>query len=55
MGIYGVEKFKACATSAMREADNHQEVINKVKSNSGIQIDVISGKKEAEIIASANI
>lgn len=51
MGVYGVEKFKACATSAMREAENGEEVVEKIKQETGVCIEVIDGDREAEIIS----
>jgi exopolyphosphatase / guanosine-5'-triphosphate,3'-diphosphate pyrophosphatase len=55
MSVYKVEKYKACATSAMREAYNGNEVVEMVKEHSEIQIDIIDGKKEAAIIASSDL
>jgi len=55
MKINGVEKFKACATSAIREAENGQEVVKKINKKTGISIDIIDGKKEAAIIASTDL
>ena len=55
MKVYGVEKFKACATSAMREADNKEEIIQYIFDNSEIKIDLIDGKTEAEIISSTDL
>ncbi len=55
MQVHGVEKYRACATSAMREAKNGREVIEKIKKESGIQIDIIDGKTEAKIIASTDL
>lgn len=55
MKIYGVEKFKACATSAMREAENSKEIIESVLQRSGLKIDIIDGKTEAEIISSTDL
>ncbi len=40
----------ACATAAMREADNGQQIIKEIKKETGIKIDVITGLEEAEII-----
>ena len=51
MEVHGVERYKACATSAMRNASNSKMVIEKIESDTGVIIDVIDGKKEAEIIA----
>ena len=55
MQVYGVEKYMACATSALREAKNGNEVVQKVKEASGIGIEIIDGKREAEIIASTDL
>jgi exopolyphosphatase/guanosine-5'-triphosphate,3'-diphosphate pyrophosphatase len=50
MKAYGVEKVKACATSAMRDASNAREIIRKVKGETGIDIEIISGDFEASLI-----
>lgn len=55
MKVYGVEKFKACATSAMREAVNNKEIIDFIFDKTGMQIDIIDGKTEAEIISSTDL
>ncbi|MDC6367010.1 MULTISPECIES: exopolyphosphatase [Flavobacteriaceae] len=55
MQVYGVEKYMACATSALREAKNGLEVVEKVQKESGINIEVIDGKQEASIIASTDL
>lgn len=55
MQVNGVEKFKACATSAMREAENSDEIINYIFKKTGLQIDIIDGKTEAEIISSTDL
>jgi exopolyphosphatase/guanosine-5'-triphosphate,3'-diphosphate pyrophosphatase len=47
---YDVEHVKACATSAMRDAENSLDIIRKVKFETGIEIKVISGDEEATII-----
>jgi exopolyphosphatase/guanosine-5'-triphosphate,3'-diphosphate pyrophosphatase len=47
---YGVEHIKACATSAMRDAKNSGDIIRKVKMETGISIEVISGDLEAGLI-----
>ncbi|MGA8855151.1 MAG: exopolyphosphatase [Christiangramia sp.] len=51
MKSHGVEKYKAYATSAMREAKNAIEIARTVKEKSGIEIEVIDGGHEAAIIA----
>jgi len=48
--VYGVEHMKACATSAMRDATNGIEIIKKVKDDTGIEIEIISGDAEASLI-----
>lgn len=55
MQVYGVEKYMACATSALREANNGHEVVERIYKDSGIKIDIIDGKKEASIIASTDL
>lgn len=55
MKVYGVEKYKACATSAMREAQNSAEIVDYIYENSGVKIDIINGEKEAEIISSTDL
>ncbi len=50
-----VISFRACATSAMREASNSQEIVEKVYAQSGIQIELIDGSTEADIIYSNHI
>ena len=48
--VYDVDHLKACATSAMRDAKNSQEIITRVKNETGIEIEVISGDIEASLI-----
>ena len=55
MKVYKVEKYKACATSAMREAYNGNEVVDIILEKSEIEIEIIDGKKEAAIIASSDL
>lgn len=42
--------FRACATASLREAENGEEILRKIKKDSGLQIEIISGKQEAELI-----
>ena len=46
----GVEHFRICATSAMRSAENGREVVEAIKSKTGLAIEVLSGAEEADII-----
>ena len=55
MKINGVKNYMACATSALRESSNADELIAKVKRKAGIKIELIDGKKEAEIISYTTI
>jgi len=55
MKVYRIEKYKACATSAMREAYNGKEVADYIYQQSDIKIDIIDGKNEAAIIASTDL
>lgn len=50
LDVYEVKHVKACATSAMRDASNAAEIIKKVKTETGIQIEIISGQEEASFI-----
>jgi exopolyphosphatase/guanosine-5'-triphosphate,3'-diphosphate pyrophosphatase len=47
---YDVQNIKACATSAMRDAINSEDIIRKVWMETGISIKVISGDEEAAVI-----
>ena len=55
MKVHRVEKYMACATSAMREAYNGKEVVDLIKKKADIKIEIIDGKKEAAIIASTDL
>ncbi|MBL7750167.1 MAG: exopolyphosphatase [Chitinophagaceae bacterium] len=48
--VYDVKHLKACATSAMRDASNAEEIIRRVKLETGIEIEIISGQEEASFI-----
>ncbi len=50
LDVYEVKHLKACATSAMRDAENAAEVIQRIKAETGIAIEVISGQDEAAFI-----
>lgn len=46
----GVNAFRAVATSAVREAANGQDLVNRVKEASGIEVERISGSEEARLV-----
>jgi exopolyphosphatase / guanosine-5'-triphosphate,3'-diphosphate pyrophosphatase len=48
--IFEVKKLRACATSAMREAKNSEQVISQIKEFTNVEIEVISGDEEARLI-----
>lgn len=50
MEVYGVSAYLACATSAMREAENGQEIVKQVKEQAGIDLEIVGGQREAKII-----
>ena len=50
LDIYEVKHLKACATSAMRDAVNGEAIIKRVKDETGIQINIITGQEEASLI-----
>lgn len=50
LDVYDVRHIKACATSAMRDAANSAEIIRRVRLETGIEINVISGEQEAAYI-----
>ena len=52
MEIYEVEAFRACATSAMRDAENGMELVDKIYEKTGIKIEIIDGREEAQLISS---
>lgn len=55
MNAYGVTKHIAVATSAMRDAKNRKEIVQKVFLETGINIQVISGDFEASLIYESHI
>lgn len=55
MKSHKVERYKACATSAMREAGNGFQLAKEIKTKTGITIDIIDGEVEAAIIAATDL
>jgi len=52
---YGPLDYMAIATAAMREAENSREIANAIQSESGIDLEIIDGQREAEIIYSNHV
>lgn len=55
MDVYKVVGYKACATSAMRDAKNSNEIVSEILKLTGIQIQIISGQEEASILYETHI
>ena len=55
MKIYDVDDYRACATSAMRDAVNGPEVIAHILKETGLNIEIIDGKEEAHIVYSNHL
>lgn len=55
MKVHQVEDYRACATSAMREAENGEEVALEILDKTQVKIDIITGLTEAKIIAKTDL
>ncbi|WP_055445029.1 Ppx/GppA phosphatase family protein [Lacinutrix himadriensis] len=55
MQSHKVEKYKACATSAMREAVNGEKISELILEQTDVKIDIIDGEEEAAIIAATDL
>jgi exopolyphosphatase/guanosine-5'-triphosphate,3'-diphosphate pyrophosphatase len=55
MDVYQVTKYLACATSAMRESSNGRQIIDRVKKEANIDLEIIEGQREANIIYANHI
>lgn len=53
MRMFDVKAYRACATSAMREAANGEQIVASIAEASGIAVEIISGRQEAETIFEA--
>ena len=47
---YDVEEYRACATSAMRDAKNSKDIVKEIMKETGLEIEVIDGQEESTII-----
>ena len=50
MKVYDVNIYRACATSAMRDAKNGKEVLKSIEKGAGIKIEIISGDEESQMV-----
>ena len=55
MKIYDVDDYRACATSAMRDARNGRTIIKKIEKDTSIRIEIIDGQEEARMIYNNHI
>ncbi len=55
MKTHKIEKYQACATSAMREAVNGRDIANTIAEKTGVKIDIIDGNHEAAMIAATDL
>jgi len=55
MKTHNITRFRACATSAMREASNGQEIADRIENETGLKINIIDGNDEAAMIASTDL
>lgn len=53
MNVYKTTEYAVCATAAMREASNSEQILQSVKAATGMEIEIIDGLKEAKIICTA--
>ena len=50
MLLYNVAHFRACATSAMRDAANGAKVMKRIGKETGISLEIIPGAEEAQLL-----
>lgn len=50
MKLNDVDAFRACATSAMRDAENGKKVLKKIEKQTGIKLEIIKGQEEAQLL-----
>ncbi|MHB1178177.1 MAG: Ppx/GppA phosphatase family protein [Daejeonella sp.] len=55
MDVYKVSDYMACATSAMREAKNGQNIVSQIKNDAAIDLEIVEGQREAKIIYASHI
>lgn len=55
MEVHDVQGYKACATAAIREARNGRDLIHEIYEQTGIEVEIVSGQREARIIYSNHV
>lgn len=55
MKLYRVVEYRACATSAMRDAANGQKILKKIRKETGINIEIIPGSEEARLLCDNSV
>ena len=50
MKLNDVDAFRACATSAMRDAENGKKLLKKIEKQTGIKLEIIKGQEEAQLL-----
>lgn len=50
MKLYQVDAYRACATAAMRDADNGMDILRKIQKRTGIELEIIKGADEALLL-----
>ena len=55
MDVYKVSDYMACATSAMREAENGQQIVRQIRKEAAIELEIVEGQREANIIYASHI
>jgi exopolyphosphatase/guanosine-5'-triphosphate,3'-diphosphate pyrophosphatase len=53
--VYEVDGYRAVATSAMRDATNSEEIIRRIKKEADLEVEIIDGKLEAQLVFSNHI
>lgn len=53
--VYEVDGYRAVATSAMRDASNSNEIIERIKKEADLEVEIIDGKLEAQLVFSNHI
>lgn len=53
--VYDVVNYRACATSSFRSISNGEEIAERIREEANIDVEIISGEEEAEIVFSTGI